>query len=78
MGFISLVFEATSELLIIYFCIRQILDKKWEYNEAVHIYHICPILDKKWEYVEVVFQQFLDCKKAYGSVRRVFFYNMLH
>ena len=32
-------------------CIRQILEKKWEYNEAVH-------------------RLFIDCKKAYDSVRR--------
>jgi hypothetical protein len=24
------------QLLIIFFCIRQILEKKWEYNETVH------------------------------------------
>jgi hypothetical protein len=32
------------------FCIRQILQKKWEYKEAVH-------------------QIYIDCKKAYDSVR---------
>jgi hypothetical protein len=77
MGFISLVFDTTGELLIIHFCVRQILDKKWECNEVVHIYHICQILDKKWEYIEVVLQQFTDCKKACGSVRRMFLYNIL-
>jgi hypothetical protein len=46
------------ELLVIYFCISQILDKKWEYNEAV-------------------LQKFIDCRKAYGSVRRMFLYNIL-
>jgi len=40
------------------FCIRQILEKKWEYNEAVH-------------------QLFIDFKKAYDSVRREVFYNIL-
>jgi hypothetical protein len=58
MGFISLVFGATGELLITYFCIRYLLDKKWEYSE-------------------IVLQQFTDCRKACGLVRRVFFYNIL-
>jgi len=40
------------------FCIRQILEKKWGYNEAVH-------------------QLFIDCKKAYDSVRREVLYNIL-
>jgi hypothetical protein len=40
------------------FCIRQILEKKSEYNEAVH-------------------QLFIDFKKAYDSVRRELFYNIL-
>jgi len=77
MGFMGLVFDVTGELMIIYFCIRQALDKKREYNEAVLIYHICQILDKKWEYTEVVLQQFINCKKAYGLVRRVFLCNIL-
>ena len=31
-------FDAASQLLIIrsIFCIRQVLEKNWEYNEAVH------------------------------------------
>jgi hypothetical protein len=40
------------------FCIRQILEKKWEYSEAVH-----PL--------------FIDFKKAYDSVRREVFFNIL-
>ena len=40
------------------FCVRQILEKKWEYNEAVH-------------------QLFLKFKKAYDSVRREVWYNIL-
>jgi hypothetical protein len=40
------------------FCICQILEKKWEYNEAVH-------------------QLFTNFKKAYDSIRREVFYNVL-
>ena len=40
------------------FCIRQILEKKWEYNEAVH--HL-----------------FIDFEKAYDSVGREIFHNIL-
>ena len=40
------------------FCIRQIFEKKWECNEAVH-------------------QLFIDFKKAYDSVRREVYYNIL-
>jgi hypothetical protein len=40
------------------FCIRQILEKKWQYNETVH-------------------QLFIDFKKAYDSMRREVFYNIL-
>jgi len=40
------------------FCIHQILEKKWEYSEAVH-------------------QLFIDFKKAYDSVRKEVFFNIL-
>jgi hypothetical protein len=40
------------------FCIHQILERKWEYNETVH-------------------QLFIDFKKAYDSVRREVWYNIL-
>ena len=40
------------------FCIHQILEKEWEYNEAVH-------------------QLFIDFKKAYDSVRKEVFYNII-
>jgi len=40
------------------FCIRQILENKWEYSEAVH-------------------QLFIDFKKAYDSVRKEVFFNIL-
>jgi len=33
LGFIKVDFDTTGQLL---FCIHQILEKKWEYNEAVH------------------------------------------
>jgi len=36
LGIINVDFDATDQLLIIHFCIHQILEKKWEYNEAVH------------------------------------------
>jgi hypothetical protein len=29
-------FDLTYQLLIRLFCVRQILEKKWEYNERVH------------------------------------------
>jgi hypothetical protein len=29
-------FDITARLLIIFFCIYMILDRKWEYNETVH------------------------------------------
>ena len=57
MGVTSVDFDATRQLLII-LCIRQILEKKREYKEAVH-------------------QLFIDCKKAYDSVRRKVLYNIL-
>jgi hypothetical protein len=34
-------------------------------------------LRKKWEYNEEVHQQFIDFKKAYGSVRREVLYKIL-
>jgi len=37
LGVINVDFDATGQLLIDHiFCIRQILEKKWEYNEAMH------------------------------------------
>jgi hypothetical protein len=35
-----------------------------------HIFCICQILEKKWEHNKVVYQFFIDFKKAYDSVRR--------
>ena len=35
------------------------------------------MLEKKWEYNESVHQLFIDFKKAYDSVRREVFYNIL-
>jgi len=35
-----------------------------------HIFWICQMLEKKWEYNEVVYQLFIDVKKANDSVRR--------
>jgi len=42
-----------------------------------HIFCICHIFEKKWEYNEAVHQLFIDFKKAYDSVRREVFYNIL-
>jgi len=36
LGIISVAFDTTDHI----FCIRQILEKKWEYNEAVHLLFI--------------------------------------
>jgi hypothetical protein len=77
MGLISLVFDATSELLVIYFCFCQILDKNGNKIKQCIYTTFVKYLIKKWEYIEVVLQQFIDCKKAYGSVRKVFLYNIL-
>jgi hypothetical protein len=41
------------------------------------IFSICQILGKKWENNETVHQLFIDLKKAYDSVRREVFYNIL-
>jgi hypothetical protein len=61
LGFISVGFDITDQLLINYWSglfIHQILEKKWEYNETVH-------------------QLFVDFKKIYDSVRREVLYNIL-
>jgi sorting nexin-29 len=42
-----------------------------------HIFCIRQILEKKWEYNEVVYQLFIDFKKAYDSVRGEVLYNIL-
>jgi hypothetical protein len=44
---------------------------------TAHIFSICQIVEKKWEYKEAVHQLFIDFKKAYDSVRREVFYNIL-
>jgi len=36
MGIITVDFDTTGQLLYHTFCIRQILEKKWQNNEAVH------------------------------------------
>ena len=36
LGIINAAFDATGLILIIYFSFRQMLEKKWEYNEEVH------------------------------------------
>ena len=41
-----------------------------------HIFYICKILEKKWEYNEAVHQLFIDCKKAYDTVRREVLYKI--
>ena len=42
---------------------------------ADQIFFIRQIFEKKWEYKEAVQQLFIDCKKAYDSVRREVLYN---
>ena len=44
---------------------------------ADQIFFIRQIFEKKWEYKEAVQQLFIDCKKAYDSVRREVLYNIL-
>jgi hypothetical protein len=41
------------------------------------IFYIQQILDNKWEYNGTVHQLFIDCKKAYYSVRREVLYDIL-
>jgi sorting nexin-29 len=41
------------------------------------IFYIRQILEKKWEYNGMVHQLFIDFKKAYDSVKREVFYNIL-
>jgi hypothetical protein len=41
------------------------------------IFYIREILEKKWEYNGTVHQLFIDFKKAYDSVKREVFYNVL-
>jgi hypothetical protein len=41
------------------------------------IFYVRPILEKKWEYNCIVYQLFIDFKKAYDSVRREVLYNIL-
>ena len=58
MGIITVDFDATDKTRFIHFAFGKYLEKKWEYDEAVH-------------------QLFIDLKKAYDSVRREVFYNIL-
>jgi hypothetical protein len=41
------------------------------------IFYIWQILEKKWEYNGMVHQLFIDFKKAYDSIKREAFYNIL-
>jgi hypothetical protein len=41
------------------------------------IFYILQILEKKWEYNGTVHQLFIDFKKAYDSVKRKVFYNIV-
>jgi hypothetical protein len=58
LGSISVGFDVTDQLLIIFSAFLRYWRKKWEYNEIVR-------------------QLFIDCKKAYDSVRREVLYNIL-
>jgi hypothetical protein len=42
-----------------------------------HIVCIRPIIKKKWEYYEAVHKLLIDSKKAYDSVRKEVWYNIL-
>jgi len=42
-----------------------------------HIFCIPEILDLKWEYKEAMHQFFIDFKKAYDSIWREVYYNIL-
>jgi len=42
-----------------------------------HLFCICQILEKKWKYSKAVHQHFIDFKKAYDSIRREAWYNIL-
>jgi hypothetical protein len=58
---ISVGFDITDQIIVIFFSLRKILKKK----------------KKKKEYNETVHQQFVDFKKAYDSVRKEVLYNIL-
>jgi len=38
------------------------------------IFSICQIQEKKWEYNGTVYQLFIDCEKAYDSLKREVLY----
>ena len=59
-GIVNVAFDATGRLLIILFCIRQILEKKWEYNEEVH--HLFIDFKKAYDSVrrEVLYKIFIE------------------
>jgi hypothetical protein len=40
LGLISVGLDVTDRLLITFFCVCQVLEKKWEYNETVHHLYI--------------------------------------
>jgi hypothetical protein len=81
LGIMSVDFDVRGHLLITFFCICQILEKKWDYNETGHLlitfFCICQILEKKWDYNETEHQLFIDFNKAYDSARREGLYNIL-
>jgi hypothetical protein len=46
-------------------------------GDETEISYIRQILEKKWEYNDTVHQLFIDCEKAYDSMRRELLYNIL-
>ena len=59
-GIISVASDATGRLLIIIFCIRQILEKKWEYSLPVH--HLFMDIKKAYDSVrrEVLYKILIE------------------
>jgi hypothetical protein len=55
-------FDVTDQLLIRFFCIRQVLEKKWEYNETVHQLFI----DFKKAYVSVRKEVLYNILREFG------------
>jgi len=46
-------------------------------GQLVIAYSACQIFEERWEYNEELHQLFIDFKKAYDSVRKEVFYNIL-
>jgi hypothetical protein len=76
--------KSSSNILLLWLtpCVDEIIwDHQREYRRnrptADHMFYICQVLEKKWEYNRTIHQLFIDCEKAYHSVRREVLYNIL-